>query len=277
MKSGQALVLVMMVLSVALTVGLSIATRSTNEVKVTSSQEESARALEAAEAGLEKALGGTLEGVNEANLGGSLAKYVIATPAPVSEAKWLLPYQLIEGQVATVDLRNYVWPSSEKTKLSVCWGTDGSGLNTAVEMTLYYVKTDVTPNQIRLGRIVYDPSGLMPSTTYTGGMNNTSQCPTKMNFARSVGFDLNDFGTGTDNTKFNPLMIRAKFYGNGSNPEPLGFVTQNGGLFNQQGSGTTSVGSAGTSTQKVRGVELNYDLPMMFDNAVFSGGSLNKI
>ena len=92
MKSGQALVLVMMVLSVALTVGLSIATRSTNEVKVTSSQEESARALEAAEAGLEKALGGTLEGVNEANLGGSLAKYVIATPAPVSEAKWLLPY-----------------------------------------------------------------------------------------------------------------------------------------------------------------------------------------
>ena len=70
-------------------------------------------------------------------------------------------------------------------------------------------------------------------------------------------------------------MLRLRLLFNGSNTEPVAVKSPNGD-FGRQGYEYTSVGSAGTSTQKIRGVDLNYDLPMMFDNAIFSGGALSK-
>ena len=61
-KSGQALLVVLLMLGVALTIGISIASRSTTEVEISTTQQEAARALEAAETGIEKALGGVVVG-----------------------------------------------------------------------------------------------------------------------------------------------------------------------------------------------------------------------
>jgi Tfp pilus assembly protein PilX len=55
-ESGQALVLVLLSLSVVLTLVLFILARSITDVTVSSRQEESVRAFSAAEAGIERAL-----------------------------------------------------------------------------------------------------------------------------------------------------------------------------------------------------------------------------
>ena len=52
MKSGQALIVVLLILGVVTTVALSIASRSVSEVAVSTTQQESAQALAAAEAGV---------------------------------------------------------------------------------------------------------------------------------------------------------------------------------------------------------------------------------
>jgi len=270
MRSGQALVLVMMVLSVALTVGLSIVARSTNEVKITSSQEESARALEAAEAGLEKALGGTLQGVSQATLNTSGATYVVApTPVPGARlAEFVIPYQLVEGQVATVDLTNYDKPSaaSEKDKIRFCWGTSASGNGPALEVSLYYAIS----GEDKIGKAIFDPVNRIPSSV--SGPWPTASCPS--GFKYSVKVPMSEFGVANvDLVQFKMMRLRPLF--NGATATPLAVIT-NGGDFGRQGDDYTSVGSAGTSTQKIRGVELNYDLPGVFDNAVFSGTSLSK-
>jgi len=283
MRSGQALVLVMMVLSVALTVGLSIATRSTNEVKITSAQEESARALEAAEAGLEKALGGTLQtgGYPQPTLGSGAIYVVAPTPAVMGKIKeYIIPYQLVEGQIATVDLTHYVRDAADPDRLRIrfCWGTNGSLVQAALEAALYYEDA----GKIKIGRLIYDPlfgnvnrfaTSSLPGGSFTGQLN---KCPKDFKYTKLA--DFSSFGPNVvnaiDNTKLKMLRLRLMF--NGSNSEPVALETAGQGDFGRQGYEYTSVGSAGTSTQKIRAVDLNYDLPMMFDNAAFSGTSLNK-
>lgn len=274
MQRGQALVLVMMVLSVALTVGLSIATRSTNEVKVSSAQEESARALEAAEAGLEKALGGTLQtgGYPYPTLSNQSKYVVFPTPTPGARVdEWEIPYQMVEGQVATIDLRNYSRPGNltnpDHTRIRFCWGTNGSSIHPALEATLYYSYLGVD----KVGKVILDPEGRIANA----GSNpwNNGNCASVFQYGKRLTWA--DFGMSiVDDT---PIlkMLRVKLLFNGSNPEPLA-VKSPSGDFGRQGYQYTSVGSAGTSTQKIMGWDLNYDLPMMFDNAIFSGGSLSK-
>jgi len=53
---GQAVLIVLLIMVVALTVGISISTRSTKDIRQSTRTEESQRAFSAAEAGLEAAL-----------------------------------------------------------------------------------------------------------------------------------------------------------------------------------------------------------------------------
>jgi len=55
-QRGQAALIALLVLTVATTIGLSLIARSTTDVSITRTQEESSRAFSAAEAGIELAL-----------------------------------------------------------------------------------------------------------------------------------------------------------------------------------------------------------------------------
>ena len=73
-ESGQALILVLLSLSVVLTLVLYVVSRSVTDVAVSSQQEESVRAFSAAEAGIEKTLV-----IGTGN----------ATPAPVGDSSYV--------------------------------------------------------------------------------------------------------------------------------------------------------------------------------------------
>jgi len=55
-SSGQALLIILLIMAVALTIGLSVVSRSITDIRISQEQEESARAFSAAEAGLESLL-----------------------------------------------------------------------------------------------------------------------------------------------------------------------------------------------------------------------------
>jgi len=55
-QSGQALLIVILVMVIALTVGLSVAVRTTTNIRTASEDENSQRAFSAAEAGVSKRL-----------------------------------------------------------------------------------------------------------------------------------------------------------------------------------------------------------------------------
>ncbi len=55
-NSGQALLIILLIMAVALTIGLSVVSRSITDIRISQEQEESARAFSAAEAGLESLL-----------------------------------------------------------------------------------------------------------------------------------------------------------------------------------------------------------------------------
>ena len=88
MRTGQVLIVTILILGVIATVGLSIATRSTTELAVSTTVDESSRALEAAEVGLERYLGGVPHPTSRPEWGGggsgnvpdTQATYVGPTP-----------------------------------------------------------------------------------------------------------------------------------------------------------------------------------------------------
>ena len=55
-QSGQALLIILLVMAVGLTVALAIVSRSVTDIRISRQEEESARAFSAAEAGIEQAL-----------------------------------------------------------------------------------------------------------------------------------------------------------------------------------------------------------------------------
>lgn len=129
MKQGQALIAVLLILAVIMTVALSIASRSTTEVSVSTTQEEAARALAAAEAGVEAKLGGVTTGDNNVLVGSNGSTYtVVLSPFGAVSTPLVLPQLLASGESVSVNLDGYTSSSVE-----VCW--DGTG---SLETAFYY-------------------------------------------------------------------------------------------------------------------------------------------
>ena len=128
-RNGQALIVVLLILGVVTTVALSIASRSVSEVAVSTTQQESAQALAAAEAGVEATLGG----IAPPSIAGSTIK-VDSTPAPASRSL-LVADALAAGQVATINLVDY-----GGNNVQVLWDDANAGL----EAAYYYTQGGTT-------------------------------------------------------------------------------------------------------------------------------------
>jgi len=274
MKNGQALVAVLMALAVLVTVGLSVASRSVTEVGITTSQEESAKALEAAEAGLEKAVGGTITGGKETMSGGSVF-VVTPVPDPMPFKEYIIPYNIEEGETASVDMKGYTKDLTDQRKITFCWGKKSSNPVIALEVVMYYQKFD---SQVRLGRRIYNPNpgvGTFPVNSYCSYTSNSelNGCPANFRFACKAHYS--DLMQPPLDGNDKPLFFRMRLYGTMPNEaEQVAISTQ--GRFVSQGSEFVSVGSAGSATQKIRGINMNYDVPSIFDAALFSGTGLEK-
>lgn len=158
-QKGQALLVIILVMAVVLTVGLSVASRSITNLRNTTDQAESQKAFSAAEAGIEQALQSskttgsdlfkgtigdktTSKKVNISDVAGS--EILVQGGSPITQDKgadiWLVQPDAATGIIAPTSKG---WPSTkagEDGTIQVYWDKNSSGCDSAVELILLYLK-----------------------------------------------------------------------------------------------------------------------------------------
>ena len=211
-QSGQALMIVLLALAAVASVALTISTRSTTDISVTTNVEDSQRAFTAAEAGIEKvlldetaAIGGSLE----ENVGDAGASFTAnADTIPEDPQAYAYPFKVAAGDVATLWFMSHDengqlscagLPCYTATNIRVCWGEDGAlpvdaG---AVEITVY---SQNSAGQIIASRTTLDED--LPRLNESGfEAGNEGDCGTidgqQYAISRSLNFSVEPPLTGS--------------------------------------------------------------------------------
>jgi Tfp pilus assembly protein PilX len=167
-QSGQALLIIVLVLVVALTVGLSIASRSITNLRTTQDQASSQKALSAAEAGAEQAI----ISQNKASINGSLSgntTYTTSIASVSGAAAFFVHGNNSQTNKITKGSPAYIWTTTYSASqpfndpwggtLTIYWG-DSNGPSCpnanvpALEITVISGATKATAV---LQRFAYDP------------------------------------------------------------------------------------------------------------------------
>lgn len=298
-NSGQALLIVVLIMAVSLVVVLSVSTRSTTDVTQTSYNESALRAFSAAEAGVEEALlknsgtGGSPVVVDsEANV-----SYSAVVQTPSSTDRFEHPEPALSGQSRTFWMVSHDssgnltcsggLPCTRASQMEVCWGTAGTPNNSAqtpaVEVTMYYDDTYqavASPNNyanVKTYRFTADPSSSRLSSNNFAAA--TSSCSFG-NYAFSTGtLNLNVLPSGcaTSGSGGCMTMVKTRLLYNTTTAHRTGLrVVGGSGLLPSQGIQVESTGTAGDSTRKVSVFRSFAEPQSVFDAGVFSYNDLTK-
>lgn len=162
-QSGQALLIVVLVMVVALTVTLSVVSRSVVNLKTSVQQTDSQKALAAAEAGVEQAI------KNQVDIGtGTSRTFVEGTPysAKITQVNGALGFLVNGGTIVSRDDGAYIWLSPyDKANpwsrpwsgdLTIYWGDNPVEVsNAAIEVV---VISGPNSNTATIKRYAYDPA-----------------------------------------------------------------------------------------------------------------------
>lgn len=257
-EQGQALVIVILTMVVALTVGLSVATRSVTTVRISTSEEESQQAFAAAEAGIEEVLKSGVSMASELTLTNN-ARYLANVVSSPVLTDFLVPQITLKDDVVQIWLSKASDYSGKYSgDLTFFWGdpADSCPDVPALEVILFS-GNDI--NNPTLTRYPIDPCirGNNFSTASVGG---------------SVGGKSlrNSYSiTGVTNgiiARIMPLYKSANIGVRGSNNLPT------------QGKEVISTGKVtsgiGDVIRKIQVFQSNPTLPSVFDYTIFSGTSL---
>lgn len=259
-EEGQVVLIVLLVMSVILVVGLSIASRSVTDIKISQQSQEASRALWVAQAGLEEAMKSnrSIASSEEKKLSG--VDYSVTKTGIGGGKEFVFPGNFEPDEPATLWLEGY------GGNLTFFWGKEGTLNNTtpALEATLVYKNAG---GNFQTKRYVYDPfSGRSPSTNFDGHVN-TANCSTgEVNFA----FCSNPVPLPGSIT---PYFVRLKLLFNDT-AQPIG--VQGNAALPQQGNcfeSSATVPESGVS-RKLRQCQLYGTTPPIFDNVLFSGSNI---
>lgn len=286
-SSGQALLIVLLIMAVGLTIGLSVISRSVTDIKISQQTEEAARAFSAAEAGIESALL-----IGESTSGSfpeTGASYQATAVGIGGGTEFAFPSQYDTNDPQVLWLSNQDFSKAyDQTALRVLWGNSDAPSddnNTpALEVTVYYKDG----SNFKAGKFALDPySGRSPDPSFCNPGEGGGQCQGVSNFIATgegaegknfkfaVTLDLSGFRGGSktlilarlrllfspDTTKH---LLGAKRAGSGSTNFP------------SQGNRIDSTGTAGTATRKVEVVRFYPAPPAIFDSVLYSQGGLVK-
>lgn len=265
-QKGQALLIVLLVMVVGLTIGLSLATRSVTDIKISTQLEESSRAFSAAEAGIEAALKGESEPATPVQIGN--ATYIFSkdtaggTDQPLALGKigiadtytvWLTSHDT-DGNLQIGDTYDY-----DGTTIDICWGEGGETTKPAMEVSVVYRQGGI----YKITRGAYDPED-------GGRRNNNHFADTDDGVNCGGGFAYGKTSTLPAGVLV-ALRLRPFYLETNAGVEP-----QDGFDLSSQGLLITSTGTAGDTTRKVEVVQSYPSLPAIFDYLLFSGTGVSR-
>lgn len=257
----------LLVLTIALTIALSVIGRTTTDVIITSDLEESARAFNAAEAGIEQTLksgaggaavlsSGSSYTTTVSSVGGAVGVYQFPqkTLRDVTETLWLVAHNA-DG---TLDET----PTYTDASVDLCWSSEAT--TPALVVSVLYKQS----GNYRVAKVAYDPdatrrasNNFAAPTASSGGCGNASMYRARLTF-----FDLG-ITPATDTlliVRVRPIYSETQLASEASQVLPL------------QGSRVESVGATGTGiTRKVMVYRTYRSAASVFDTAVFSEGAFS--
>lgn len=296
-QSGQAVLIVLLAMAVTLTLVLSIVTRSITDISLTATDEDSARAFSAAEAGIENLLIG---GPSSGQVGEN-SSYEASPPAEYGLGSATLALgqvtKPLSGESATVwfvshdDTGKYFvcndaegQPCYAGNSIRFCWGNEGAesqlGSQTpAVEVSTYYDETKeslgLTPNfsGVKVARSAWDPAASFRNPA--NGFSTPTITPNC-----SIGGKTYPFGTQINMPAVCSgvgdgclLFARIKFLYNLDDGHDFSVEVLGGDTLPSQGTLYSSTGLSGESVRKVETIDL-YKTPLdSFEAGLFSAGT----
>jgi len=304
-QNGQAIIILLLILVVGLTIGISVVSRSLLNVKMSTQSDESSRAFTAAEAGIEVALEqdpdnsepieGTLEGNSKyecsKDIQGSGSSYIFYN---VAKDKTV---QLYFSDPNSIENQYY-----KGSKIRVMWGAYvqnyiPSSTTPALELTLLYETK--SNNSYHIAKFVLDPNSSRTMNNFfcppTIPINSSCASEPKIDNFRADGFDtiINSgvetrflFGSNIDVTVYNNysstnnpagnFLIFGRFrllYNADSSTIGIKSVTECANCdFPSQGSVIDCLGSRDSGVSRRIKVYENYPAtPELFDYVLFNG------
>ncbi len=239
-NSGQALLIIVLVMVVALTVGLSLASRTITNIRNTREQASSQKALSAAEAGIEQAI---KSGANVAGSFSGNTTYSTTVTQVLGTSRFLLN----GGGLVSKNDATYVWvtdyldnfTTSWSGDLSIYWGNSGQNCNNANNMPSA-IEIAVISGSVAspvMTRYAYDPCQDRRSS-------NNFRPPTSDTPVLVSGTTLTY--TATPPTLTNALLVRV----NPLYADSVIGAYGGGTILPQQGKIITSLGTSDTNTQR---------------------------
>lgn len=270
-SSGQALLIILLIMAVALTIGLSVISRSITDIRISQEQEESARVFSAAEAGLESLLA-------TGGAPGTIGDFTITTDTqPRGDSYFFIfPKAIVAGDTQTVWLVGHNSDGDPDpgvaqfsgTRLDVFWGNEGTPSDQndtpALEATIFYKLGDS-----------------FETIKYTSDPH-----PTRRNQNNFSGSDLTINPSPIEDKQFsfqrrilnlptNMYVLRLKLIYNEGTDHILG-VQGVGGTLPLQGNCYASTATSATTgiSRKVEQCQFYPSLSGIFDYVLYSESSL---
>ena len=302
-SAGQALLIILLVMAVALTIGLSVIARSITDIAISQKEEEAARAFSVAEAGIEQALIGTGTGDVTGTL--SLGSFTATRSDLVTSGgkTFVHPQTLSVGESASIwlvghdsngvvdcsgSLSCFKTSSSGVSPLKFCWGKPGTETDTgnsatwpALEIMLLYTTGSGDYSTAKVARAAFDPNTTRQGTNGFAAPDSGTCTIGSENFAFKRTINLEDLVSSpnertSESSDTGPQVVRVRLFYNSLQTHPFGIDTSGNtcsdcGKLPQQGTKILSTGTAGSATRKLEVYKLYADLPSIFDYALFSG------
>ncbi|MBI3290182.1 hypothetical protein HYZ78_02205 [Candidatus Microgenomates bacterium] len=286
-QSGQALVIILLVLAVASTIAISLASRSVTDISITTKERESARAFSAAEAGVEEALiGGSTSGTLS---GGETFSVISASSGGGTDFVW--PGKVSSGEAVTLWLVSHKddgtigcggsYPCYTGSTISVCWGEPGTASGDsetpAIAAQVVYLNPAGSYAGARIARVASDPNSSRRANNNFADLTSSGATCGGESFAFSKNITFSDLGIPSSvyDTENGLQAISVRLIYNTSTPHPVAFVSDSD-AFPIQGTSVTSTGTAESSSRKIEVFQTFAEFPTIFGFGVSPGGAITK-
>lgn len=284
-QSGQALLLVLLSMAVALTLVLSVLSRTISDVKISSQGENSLRAFSAAEAGVEQAL---VVGSDTGSVDIGDAKFSAkVSDFAEGEAAFVFPNSFVSGEPAVVwfvshDANGNLSCSGagnacfNGSKIKLCWGDEtAGGVIPAIEGTIFYTTSPGDYSTVKIARVAYDKEASSRNNNFDQpASGNCTIGGVILSYKKEFDFSsLGIAGFGTQNVL--QFMVLKLLYSNTAHPIGVD-VAGSGSLLPAQGQLVESSGTSGDANRSINVFQGYGELPLVFYAAIYGEGGLIK-
>lgn len=290
-NSGQAILIVLLSMAVILTIVLSVLSRSITDISISTQDEDSLRAFSAAEAGVEKALIGTV--IGSAELGNANYSFNVSAFAE-GEKEFNNSSQLFSGESLTTwfvahDSQALSTCSADKPcftgdTLKVCWGKPGTDANLSVtpalELVIFYTPVLGDYSSTLIAREAIDPnsSRRVANSFSQPDSGNCTISGETYQFQKTLNLGDAGIPAGTYNNQngLQFMIIRSLYNTNESNSIGISVNFPNNSVLPSQGMLIDSKGSSGNANRKIEVFNSFREIPEVFEFGVYSQIGVTK-